>query len=90
MLVDVPVPGSSGSSGSITRNVGSILNRGWEFIATYRKGTGDFHYSISANLTTNYNEVLDLDGQVISAGGTEFGPTTRTEAGRLSVSSMAM
>ncbi len=82
MLVDVPVPGSSGSSGSITRNVGSILNRGWEFIATYRKGTGDFHYSISANLTTNYNEVLDLDGQVISAGGTEFGPTTRTEAGR--------
>lgn len=81
MLVGVPVPGSSGSSGSITRNVGSILNRGWEFIATYRKVTGDFHFSISANLTTNYNEVLDLAGQVISSGGTEFGSTTRTEAG---------
>lgn len=82
MLVGVPVPGSSGTSGSIMRNTGSILNRGWEFIATYRKVTGDFHYSISANLTTNYNEVLDLAGQVISAGSVEFGSTTRTEAGR--------
>ena len=51
-------------------------------MATYRKATGDFHYSIGANLTTNYNEVLDLDGQVISAGGSEFATSsTRTEAG---------
>lgn len=81
MLVGVPVPGSSGTSASITRNVGSILNRGWEFQATYRKATGDFHYSIGANLSTNYNEVLDLAGQVITAGGTEFGSSTRTEVG---------
>ncbi|HLN22233.1 MAG TPA: TonB-dependent receptor [Bacteroidales bacterium] len=82
MLVGVPIPGSSGSSGSITQNVGSILNRGWEFQATYRKATGDFHYSIGANLTTNYNEVLNLAGQVISAGGSEFASSsTRTEAG---------
>jgi TonB-linked SusC/RagA family outer membrane protein len=82
MLVGVPIPGSSGSSASIQKNVGSILNRGWEFMATYRKATGDFHYSIGANLTTNYNEVLNLDGQVISAGGSEFASSsTRTEAG---------
>ncbi len=82
MLVAIPIPGSSGSSASILQNVGSILNRGWEFLATYRKSTGDFHYSIGANLSTNRNEVLDLDGQVISAGGSEFASSsTRTEAG---------
>jgi TonB-linked SusC/RagA family outer membrane protein len=82
MLVAIPIPGSSGSSAAILQNVGSILNRGWEFMATYRKSTGDFHYSIGANLTTNYNEVLDLAGQVISAGGSEFATSsTRTEAG---------
>jgi TonB-linked SusC/RagA family outer membrane protein len=82
MLVNVPIPGSSGSSGAITQNVGSILNRGWEFQATYRKATGDFHYSIGANLTTNYNEVLDLVGTNIPAGGSEFATSsTRTEAG---------
>jgi TonB-linked SusC/RagA family outer membrane protein len=83
MLVNIPIPGSSGSSASITQNIGSILNRGWEFQATYRKATGDFHYSIGANLTTNYNEVLDLAGQYIMAGGSEFATagSTRTEAG---------
>ena len=81
MLVSIPIPGSSGSSASILKNVGSILNRGWEFQATYNKSKGDFHYSIGANLTTNHNEVLDLDGQVIASGGTEFGNSTRTEVG---------
>ena len=82
MLVGVPIPGSSGSSGSIFRNVGSILNKGWEFMATYRKVRGDFHFSINANLSTNYNEVLDLSDQVINAGGSEFASSsTRTEAG---------
>jgi TonB-linked SusC/RagA family outer membrane protein len=81
MLVSLPIPGSSGSSASINKNVGSILNRGWEFQATYQKSKGDFHYSIGANLTANHNEVLDLYGQVISSGGTEFGNSTRTEAG---------
>jgi len=82
MLVGVPIPGSSGSSASIQKNVGSILNRGWEFQATYRKVTGDFHYSIGANLYTDYNEVLDLAGQVIPGGGVEFQTsTTRTEVG---------
>jgi TonB-linked SusC/RagA family outer membrane protein len=81
MLVGIPLPGSSGSSASVQKNVGSILNRGWEFQATYRKSTGDFHYSIGANLSTNYNEVLDLLGQNIPGGGTEFGNSTRTEVG---------
>lgn len=81
-LVGVPIPGSSGSSASILKNVGSILNRGWEFMATYRKSAGDFHYSIGANFSTNHNEVLDWSNQVISAGGSEFASSsTRTEAG---------
>ena len=83
MLVNIPIPGSSGSSASITRNVGSILNRGWEFQATYQKSKGDFHYSIGANLSTNYNEVLDMSGQYILVGGSEFATSgsSKTEAG---------
>jgi TonB-linked SusC/RagA family outer membrane protein len=83
MLVGIPQPGSSGTNSQMMQNVGSILNRGWEFQATYRKATGDFHYSISANLTTNYNEVLDMLGQNIMAGASEFATagSTRTEAG---------
>ena len=37
MLIGVPLPASSGSSGTINKNIGSILNRGFEFSATYRK-----------------------------------------------------
>lgn len=83
MLVGIPLPGSSGSTGSIQRNVGSILNRGWEFQAIYRKNKGDFQYTLSGNISTNYNEVLDLYGVVINAGnvGDFGGNVTRTEIG---------
>ena len=82
MLVNVPLPASSGSSGSIAQNVGSILNRGIELSMTYRKMTGNFTYSITGNLATVYNEVLDLYGVVINAGGVEFNNSaTRTEVG---------
>ena len=81
MLVGIVPPGSSGSTTSINQNVGSILNRGWEISSTYRKNSGDFGYSLTANFATNYNEVLDLYGTVITAGGTEYGNVTRTEKG---------
>lgn len=81
MLIAITLPASSGSSGSINKNVGSILNRGLEFSATVRAQKGDFNYSVTGNLATLYNEVLDVYGTAITSGGVEFGSATRTEVG---------
>jgi TonB-dependent starch-binding outer membrane protein SusC len=83
MIIAVPLPGSSGAggSGTITKNLGSILNRGFEFSATYRKNLGDFDVSVTGNLTTLHNEVLDIGGAPIIAGPTEPGNCTKTDVG---------
>jgi len=41
-------------------NLSQIRNRGFEFTGSWRKMEGDFRYSISANLSTIDNEVIDL------------------------------
>jgi TonB-linked SusC/RagA family outer membrane protein len=82
MIVGVPLPPSSGSSGSINKNVGTILNTGIEFSATVRKNVGDLDFSVTGNFTTLHNEVLDLgEGKPWDAGGVEGGSATRIEAG---------
>ena len=83
MLVDVPIPASSGSLEEVTLNSGSVRNRGLEFMVTYRKNTGPFTFDVSANLATIDNEVLSLanEGTSITRGSVEFGSATRTEAG---------
>ncbi|WP_319479776.1 TonB-dependent receptor [uncultured Draconibacterium sp.] len=51
--------------GSTTVNAGSVLNRGFEFEATWKDKIGsDFNYSISANLSTLHNEVTYLDPSI--------------------------
>ncbi len=41
-------------------NLARIQNRGFEFSASWRKLEGDFRYTISGNLSTFKNEVIDL------------------------------
>ncbi|WP_280745510.1 MULTISPECIES: TonB-dependent receptor [unclassified Parabacteroides] len=57
---DVSVPIYNGS-GSITQNIGSMRNKGWEFMVTGvifdRK---DFQLTTSANLSINRNKILDM------------------------------
>jgi TonB-dependent starch-binding outer membrane protein SusC len=82
MIVGVSLPYSAGTTSSINKNVGSMLNRGFEFSATHRGNVKDFNYSVSANLTTVHNEVLGLYGSPIDAGAVEFGNNaTRTQVG---------
>jgi TonB-linked SusC/RagA family outer membrane protein len=60
LLLPIQVPGHTGFAG-ITVNAGEIVNKGFEFSATYRDIIGDdFSFSISANLTTLDNEVTEL------------------------------
>jgi TonB-linked SusC/RagA family outer membrane protein len=83
MIVGVPLPPSSGSSRSINKNVGVILNRGVELAATVRKNIGGIDISVTGNMTALHNEVLDL-GEAPSwdAGGTEPGNCTKIAEGQ--------
>ncbi len=58
-LISVPVPPELGVS-STTVNGGKVLNEGFEFELGWRDNIGDFNYSITGNLSTLHNEVLEL------------------------------
>ncbi len=53
VLVDINVPSTSGVSLPVTRNAGTLVNRGLEFDLSYRKGEGDFTYTIGTNISFN-------------------------------------
>ena len=60
MLLAAPVPTSSGY-GSITRNIGSMENKGWEFgINTVNITNDNFSWNTSFNISMNRNKVLSL------------------------------
>jgi|694.fasta_scaffold33957_6 TonB-linked SusC/RagA family outer membrane protein len=73
MIINVPNPlyvGFVSNVSSIPTNAGSMINKGWEFSATWRDKIGKFGYSITGNLADVTNKVLDTKGQdiVTSAG----------------------
>ena len=49
---------------STTVNAGKVLNTGLEFELSWKDRIGDFFYSISGNLSTLHNEVLDVHSLV--------------------------
>lgn len=60
MLLAMPVPRSSGYS-SITRNIGSMENKGLELsLNTVNIDTKDFSWNMSFNISMNRNKVLSL------------------------------
>lgn len=66
LLLNEPVPGTSGWS-SITRNVGSMKNSGWEFVLNTKNiNNKNINWSSSLNLSTLKNEVTSLpSGDII-------------------------
>jgi len=72
LLLDVPVPGTSGFS-TQTQNIGNVENKGFEFVLNTTNLTGDFQWNTSFNFSVNKNEVTDLGGQdIIDAGSSRF------------------
>ena len=73
MLVQVPIAYSAGYMSTFpTLNSGSINNKGFEFLVTYRNHIGkNFDYSASANLSSVKNKVLSLgaNNQLFGASG---------------------
>lgn len=69
MLVQIPVPAYVGLQVPPFVNAGTVLNRGLELLASYRKDEGKFKYNASANISFLHNEVLSLgNGDPVTAG----------------------
>lgn len=79
ILATVPLPYSTGSfPASIVTNAGAIQNKGLEFTASYSNNKKAFKYTVSANLGTLKNEVL----QIGEFGLPIYGAASKTEVGR--------
>ena len=79
LLIGVPLPYSTGAfPASITTNAGAMRNKGFEFEAKYTNSQNEFKYSISANVGTLKNEVL----QIGINGNPIYGAASKTEVGR--------
>jgi len=88
MLLNVPIPASSGVSGfggalgTIRQNLGTVKNQGLEFVLTGRKSFRDLNLTVSGNAAYLIkNEVLDLPGNPVTGGASEMGNVTKTEVG---------
>ncbi|GAB2494682.1 SusC/RagA family TonB-linked outer membrane protein [Algoriphagus taiwanensis] len=73
-IIPVPISDATGFSSYIT-NAGEIENRGWEFvIGATPIDRGDFRWNVSANLTTNTNEIVAIrEGIDQIVVGSQFG-----------------
>jgi TonB-linked SusC/RagA family outer membrane protein len=61
VLLQYPIPLSTGNDGGNPYvNGATLINKGFEFTATYAENAADFKYNITANLTTLNNKVQDL------------------------------
>lgn len=85
LLVKQPIAASSGADNSgflhyIWTNNGTILNRGVELSLKYSNKIRDFTYTVSGNVATLHNEVLEVD-PVIYNGAIGSDLITLTEKG---------
>jgi TonB-linked SusC/RagA family outer membrane protein len=79
ILETVNLPAHVGDLGGPTENVGTVSNMGYEVGLKYHNHAGDFHYSVSGDLSYNKNKVIDLGGQILYGYATNL--STITEAG---------
>lgn len=74
ILVLPPYLGTIGEGGNRWVNGASMENEGWEFGITYRDETdGGFSYELSANISTNRNEITYLPEEVQNSYGGDGG-----------------
>lgn len=63
LLLDVTIPKQTGFTSQL-QNVGSLENRGWEFLVNSTNiRTANFNWKSTLALSSNQNKVLDLGGQ---------------------------
>lgn len=63
-------------------NIGSVKNSGFELTIGYKDQIGDFKYSLTGNMSTIKNEILDLASDSITSGSVHnINPITLTRIG---------
>lgn len=67
LLFAVPIPETTGF-GSITRNIGSISNKGMEFALNTHNINRELQWNSSFNIGFNRNTVVDLPDEVLTNG----------------------
>jgi TonB-linked SusC/RagA family outer membrane protein len=67
LLLNVNVPGTTGFATQL-KNVGSLTNKGFEFVLNTDNLVGQFKWKTSFNASTNTNKITNLQGQVIEGG----------------------
>lgn len=74
LLYNVPIPTSSGYS-SMLQNIGEVKNIGLELTAHANILNSDFKWDVTANVSSNKNEVVELYGDVdrINLGNSSAG-----------------
>lgn len=60
LIEQIPITSTAGIEQEPYGNVGRVLNRGWEFTASYNETIGKVNFNLFGNLGTVHNEVLDL------------------------------
>ncbi|WP_460471584.1 SusC/RagA family TonB-linked outer membrane protein [Emticicia fontis] len=67
LLLNVNVPGTTGFATQL-KNVGSLTNKGFEFVLNTDNLVGQFKWKTSINASTNVNKITSIQGQVIEGG----------------------
>jgi TonB-linked SusC/RagA family outer membrane protein len=70
MIIDFPLVDIAGfaTNSSVPTNIGTMINKGWEFSATYKNKIGNLGYSITANLSDVKNMVNETGGRDVANG----------------------
>jgi TonB-linked SusC/RagA family outer membrane protein len=70
MIIDFPLVDIAGfaTNSSVPTNIGTMINKGWEFSATYKNKIGKLGYSITANLSDVKNMVNETGGRDVANG----------------------
>ncbi|MFM7839089.1 MAG: SusC/RagA family TonB-linked outer membrane protein, partial [Chitinophagaceae bacterium] len=67
LLLNVNVPATTGFS-TIVKNVGTLENKGWEFVLNSQNLVGELKWSTNLNLALNKGKVNKIEGQIIEGG----------------------
>lgn len=70
LLLDVPLPAVNGYT-TITKNIGSLTNKGFEFVLNTQNLVGVFKWSSNFNISKNINKITNMNGAII-IGGSRF------------------
>src|SRR5690606_17561343 len=77
ILTKIPIPLILGNFAPPWQNIAEMKNRGLEFQVVYRGNVGpDLSYNVSANLSTNKNEVTKFNGDRSINGPTIYQEAT--------------